>query len=54
MEKRNGAWTSQTRAGDARDIRSLAEKIAQRTDDNQILEWAQRIKRLARDLEDGR
>jgi hypothetical protein len=51
MEKRNGVWTSQTRARDAGDIRSLASKIAERSDDSQIREWADRIKR---DLEDGR
>jgi hypothetical protein len=51
MEERNGVWTSQTRKDDAGDIKSLARRISERTDDEQIAEWAERIRRLARDLE---
>ncbi|WP_159448805.1 hypothetical protein [Demequina sp. NBRC 110053] len=53
MEKRNGVWTSQTREDDARDIASLARRIAESTDDPQVKEWAEKIRRLARDLEDS-
>jgi len=51
MEKRNGVWTSQTFAGDASSIRRLAAEIEGATNDPSIREKAQRIQRLARDLE---
>lgn len=52
MEKRNGTWTSQTRANDAGDIWSLARKILERDLDPETRKDVERIKRLARDLED--
>lgn len=51
MEKRGGAWTSQTKADDARVIRRLAEAILDRDVDPDTRSDAQRITRLARDLE---
>jgi len=51
MEMRGGAWTSQTKADDARDIVRLAKKIIERTDDPQVKELAEKIKRKASDIE---
>ncbi|WP_027497468.1 hypothetical protein [Rhodococcus sp. JG-3] len=52
MELRNGTWTSQTKARDVDDIASLARRIVAKSDDQQIKNMAQRIIRLARDLND--
>ncbi|NYF16009.1 hypothetical protein HDC37_000823 [Microbacterium sp. AK009] len=52
MELRNGVYSSQTRADDAEDILRLARRIEAATDDPQIKADAQKIVRLARDLED--
>ncbi|MGN8245285.1 hypothetical protein ACTHAM_002404 [Cellulomonas soli] len=52
MEMRNGVWTSQTRADDARDIERWARKIIERTNDAEVKQLAERIKRSARDLQD--
>jgi hypothetical protein len=52
MEKRNGAWTSQTFTGDASSIRRLAAEIEEATSDPSIRDKAKRIQRLARGLED--
>lgn len=51
MEKRNGVWTSATRASDAEDISRYAKKIYQRADDPEIQKLAKKIRRLADDLE---
>jgi len=51
MEKRNGAWTSQTRADDARAIRRLAEEIELLSSEPEVRVRATNIRRLARDLE---
>lgn len=52
MELRNGVYTSQTRADDARDIKKCAKKILEQTGDPTIRRLAEKIVRLARDLED--
>jgi hypothetical protein len=51
METQRGAWTGGNRADDVRDIARLACGIARRASDPTILADAQRITRLARDLE---
>ena len=51
METQRGAWTAGTPADDVRDIARLACGIARRSSDPTILADAQRITRLARDLE---
>lgn len=51
MEKRGGAWTSQTFSGDAASIRRLADEIAQMSGNQAVIEKAQRIASLARGLE---
>lgn len=51
MELRNGVYTSQSRADDARDIVRFAKKIREKTVDTEIEGWAKRIIRIADDLE---
>ena len=51
MEMRNGVWTSEGKADDARKIRRLAEAIADRTTDADVKANALQIIKRARDLE---
>ena len=51
MEIRGGAWTSQTKADDARDIVRLAKKIIEQTNDQEVKELAEKIRRKASDIE---
>lgn len=52
MELRNGTWTSQTKARDVDDIEGLARRIVTESDNQEIKNLAQKIVRLARDLND--
>ncbi|MFG2447535.1 hypothetical protein ACGFQG_32115 [Nocardia fluminea] len=51
MEKRNGVWSSQSKASDADDIQRWARKILNATTDPEIERLAKKIKRAAEDLE---
>lgn len=51
MEKRNGVWSSQTKADDARDIQRWARKILTTSTDPEIQRLAKKIKSAADDLE---